>query len=102
MDSVKISRDRNEPDIITFYESRGCLVEKLTQGAGLPDLLVALPIGANGRRRFIVVEVKDEEAVPSARKLTEKQVLWHAKWADAPVFVVLNVDDAARTLGDIE
>lgn len=40
-----------------------------------------------------LIEVKDGEKPPSARKLTPDQIEWHKNWA-SPVYVVNSVDEA--------
>lgn len=84
-------RDDNERDIIHALIKVGCLVQPLTQGDGVPDLLVGVPSG-----RLIVIEVKDGSKAPSQRRLTEKELAWHHKWAAFPVFVVENVEQAVK------
>lgn len=84
-------RDDNEKAIVDALERVGCLVQKLTQGDGVPDLLVGVPSG-----KLIVIEVKDGSKVPSAKRLTEKELAWHQRWARYPVFVVEDVDGAVR------
>lgn len=84
-------RDDNEKAIVDALERVGCLVQKLTQGDGVPDLLVGVPSG-----KLIVIEVKDGDKVPSAKRLTEKELAWHQRWARYPVFVVENVEQAVK------
>ena len=86
--------DRNQTEIVTAYRGVGATVE-LThgQGKGFPDLVVGF------RGLTHLVEVKDGEKPPSARKLTPDQVEWHAAWRGSPVHVVKNVDEALAVLG---
>lgn len=84
-------RDDNEKLIVDALERVGCLVQKLTQGDGVPDLLVGVPSG-----KLIVIEVKDGDKVPSAKRLTEKEFAWHQRWARYPVFIVENVEQAVK------
>lgn len=86
--------DRNQPDIVKAYRGVGATVE-LTHavGKGFPDLVVGF------RGMTHLVEVKDGEKPPSARKLTPDQVEWHAAWKGSPVHVVKNVDEALAVLG---
>lgn len=87
----KAARDRNETEIVKGLRARGCLVQPLMQGNGVPDLLVCAPGGA-----VILLEVKDPAKVPSARKLTPEQVEWHSAWLahGAPLHVVETVEAA--------
>lgn len=84
-------RDDNEREIIKALEAVGCMVQQLSQGDGVPDLLVGVPSG-----RLIVLEVKDGAKPKSSRKLTEKELAWHARWNRWPVFVVETVEDAVK------
>jgi len=84
-------RDDNERDVIAALIKVGCTVQALTQGDGVPDLLVGVPSG-----RLIVIEVKDGSKAPSQRRLTEKELAWHHKWAAFPVFIVENVEQAVK------
>jgi Holliday junction resolvase len=84
-------RDDNEKAIVDALERVGCMVQKLTQGDGVPDLLVGVPSG-----KLIVIEVKDGDKVPSAKRLSEKELAWHQRWARYPVFVVEDVEQAVK------
>jgi Holliday junction resolvase len=56
--------DANQEQIVSALRARGAGVRVISQGDGIPDLLV-------GYRGFtILMEVKDGQKVPSARKLT--------------------------------
>jgi hypothetical protein len=67
--------DRNQPEIVAALRERGATVFPLhTVGAGMLDLLV----GYKGRN--LLMEVKDGELVPSAQKLTPKQVEFTQTW----------------------
>lgn len=67
--------DRNQNDVVQALEAIGATVTLLSQvGEGCPDLLVGFR-GANH-----LIEVKDGELAPSARKLTPPQKKWHAGW----------------------
>lgn len=80
--------DRNQPEIVQALRKIGCTVQTLAAiGRGVPDLLVA----RNGG--LWLIEVKDGEKPPSARKLTPDQIEWHKNWA-SPVYVVNSVDEA--------
>ena len=82
--------DANQPDIVKALRRVGCHVQPLhTVGQGCPDLLVCTPRG-----RLLLLEVKDGSKPPSERVLTPEQVIWHAAWRRAPVYVVLNTREA--------
>lgn len=60
-------------------------------GKGCPDLLV----GFGGRN--LLMEVKDGEKPPSARKLTPDEAQWHEAWRGR-VYVIESPHDALRVL----
>lgn len=80
--------DSNQEAITEALRKIGASVQHLhSQGAGCPDLLV----GWRGMNTLL--EIKDGSKPPSARKLTEDQVKWHAEWR-GQVTVVENVEQA--------
>lgn len=87
--------DANQPAIIEALEAHRCSVKSLAAvGDGCPDLLVWSP----WTRSHELLEVKDGAKPPSARKLTDDQVKFHAKWG-GPIHVVTSVDEALRAVG---
>lgn len=60
-------------------------------GKGCPDLLV----GFGGRN--LLMEVKDGEKPPSARKLTAGEAQWHEAWRGR-VHIIESPHDALRVL----
>jgi hypothetical protein len=79
--------DKNQPQIVKTFRDLGCTVLILSQLKTGLDVLV-------GKHKInVLVEIKDGEKVPSARKLTkdEKKFIdsWKG-WAE----VVESVDDA--------
>ena len=89
-------KDDNHPEIVQALRQIGCTVQDLAVvGDGCPDLLVGY------RGRNFVLEVKDGEKVPSARKLTPEQVVWHHDWrGDARV--VETVEQAIRAVTEVK
>lgn len=80
--------DDNQKKIVTALRQMGCDVLSLSAvGQGCPDLLV------HKRKRLVLLEVKDGDKKPSARKLTPDQTEFHERW---PVFVVNSVDEAIK------
>ena len=80
--------DANHRLIVGALLSCGCAVEDTSGiGRGFADLLVY----HRSTRRLLLVEVKDGDKPPSARKLTKAQELWHARF---PVHVVESVEQA--------
>lgn len=85
------AKDRNASVIIDALRKFGCSVSILS-GEGIPDLVVGL------RGRNYLLEVKDPEQPPSARKLKPAQVKWHRTWRGQAA-VVLTVEEALRACG---
>jgi hypothetical protein len=80
-------RDANEPAVIDALEAVGYLVQPISM-PGVADLLVL-------RHRVLsLVEVKDGSRKPSEQRLTPKQILWHARWREAPLYTVRSVEEA--------
>jgi hypothetical protein len=46
----------------------------------------------------LLIEIKDGQKVPSARKLTPDEAAWHQSWR-GQVAIVESVDDALRLVG---
>ena len=87
--------DANQPEIIRALRKAGALVEDTSKsGKGFPDLVVAF------RGTVYLIEVKDGAKIPSARKLTKDQVIWHEKWAGY-VSIAKNIDEALNVIGAI-
>jgi hypothetical protein len=85
--------DRNQPEIVKALRNAGVTVQPLhTIGKGCPDLLCAW------RNRNVLLEIKDGEKPPSARRLTTDQVQWHAGWG-SDVFVVETIEQALAAVG---
>lgn len=82
--------DANQSQIVDALRRMGCTVQPLHDvGQGCPDLLVGCA-GIN-----LLLEVKDGDKPPSARKLTMDQVIWHDEWR-GQVQVVKSVEHAVR------
>ncbi len=82
--------DDNQAEIVQALRQMGCTVQPLHDvGSGCPDLLVGLA------GRNILLEVKDGNKPPSARKLTMDQVIWHDEWR-GQVQIVKSVEHAIR------
>lgn len=84
--------DANQPAIVAALRKMGATVQPLhSVGQGCPDLLC----GYAGRN--LLIEVKDGDKPPSARKLTADQVVWHRDWRGS-VYVVESVGQAVALL----
>lgn len=67
--------DRNQPEVVEKLREIGASVQILSAvGKGCPDLLVGY------QERNWLLEIKDGELPPSARKLTPDQLGWHGEW----------------------
>lgn len=67
--------DANQGIIVDMFRRLGWSVQILSAvGEGMTDLLV----GKHGLN--LCVEVKDGDKIPSARKLTGPQEIWHSEW----------------------
>ena len=86
--------DANQTQVVLALQAAGATVQSLAAvGQGVPDLLV----GFQGKT--LLMEVKDGQKPPSARRLTEDQLTWHGAWRGGPLAVVDVVDAALRVLG---
>jgi hypothetical protein len=84
--------DANQAEIVAALRKIGASVQPLhAVGAGCPDLLVGW------RGITTLLEVKDGKKPPSARKLTEDQVRWHAEWR-GQVTVVETIEQAIEAV----
>ena len=84
--------DANQDTIVSAFRTMGASVRPLhAVGEGLLDLLVGYR-GVN-----LIVEVKDGDKPPSARKLTEPQKKFFREWR-GQACVVKNVEEAAALL----
>lgn len=85
--------DANQSEIVAALREVGCTVQLLHMvGKGCPDLLV----GRHGTN--VLIECKDGNKPPSARKLTPDQVDWHDSWR-GQVVVVCDVSEALKAVG---
>jgi hypothetical protein len=85
--------DSNQGEIVDALRKAGASVEpKLARlGEGVPDLLVGI------RGVTTVFEVKDGAKVPSKRKLTDDEKVWHDAWRGSK-YVVESVEQALKIL----
>lgn len=84
--------DENQNEIVKALRKAGAYVRIISQGDGIPDLLVAY------KGYTILMEVKDGDKVPSARKLTEAEQKFFDEWTGGMLVVVNSVDEAIATL----
>jgi len=84
--------DANQNKIVDALRGAGAYVRIISQGDGIPDLLV----GYKGYT--ILMEVKDGDKVPSARKLTDAEQKFFNEWDGGMLVVVNSVQEALETL----
>ena len=84
--------DANQNMIVDALRKAGAVVRIISQGDGIPDLLV----GYKGYT--ILMEVKDGAKVPSARKLTEAEQKFFNDWQGGLLMIVNSPEEALEIL----
>jgi hypothetical protein len=84
--------DANQNKIVDALRKAGAVVRIISQGDGIPDLLV----GYKGYT--ILMEVKDGAKVPSARKLTEAEQKFFNDWQGGLLMIVNSPEEALEIL----
>ena len=84
--------DANSEQIVSALRACGAYVRIVTQGDGLPDLLVGY------RGYTLLLEVKDGRKPPSQRKLTEAEEKFFKEWTGGLLAVVESVEEALDIL----
>ena len=85
--------DSNQAEVVEALRTVGATVQSLAAvGVGVPDLLVGF------RLKTYLLEIKDGKKPPSARRLTDEQLIWHGSWSGGPVAVVCDVESAIRAV----
>jgi hypothetical protein len=88
--------DDNQNDIVAALRKAGATVRVISQGEGIPDLLVGF------RGETILLEVKDGNKPPSARALTPAEKKFFDEWEGGLCMVVKSVEDALEMLEGIK
>jgi hypothetical protein len=88
--------DDNQNDIVAALRKAGATVRIISQGEGIPDLLVGF------RGETILLEVKDGKKPPSARTLTDAEQKFFNEWEGGLCMVVKSVEDALEMLEGIK
>jgi hypothetical protein len=86
--------DENQGLIVKALRACGATVRIITQGDGIPDLLVGY------RGHTILMEVKDGNKPPSARQLTTAEQIFFDQWTGGKLFIVNSVEEALEVLKD--
>lgn len=84
--------DANQDQIVSALRACGATVRVISQGGGIPDLLVGY------RGYTLLLEVKDGNKPPSARELTEPEQKFFEEWTGGLLAIVNNVDEALEIL----
>jgi len=86
--------DANQSKIVAALRKIGCSVLHLhTLGDGAPDILVGVKKG--GATHNLLLEIKDGDKAPSARKLTPDEETFHRDWR-GQVATVESVEEAIK------
>lgn len=88
--------DANQNDIVAALRKAGATVRIISQGEGIPDLLVGF------RGETMLFEVKDGGKPPSARQLTPAEKKFFDEWTGGICAIVESVEDALELLEGIE
>jgi len=87
--------DQNQAMIVEALRRAGATVTVLTQGRGLPDLLIG--VSHNGRAMNVLIEIKN----PTGRcDLTPAETRWIKQWA-GQVAICRTPEEALAVLEDI-
>lgn len=87
--------DSNQPKVVADLRKAGVVVFHTHEvGKGFPDIICAYP----GDKQNYLFEIKDPEKPPSARKLTEKESLFHGTWP-GQVNIIETAADALEIMG---
>jgi hypothetical protein len=85
-------KDDNQREIERALIALGASVtDTSTIGSGFVDLVVGF------RGQNFLLEIKDGSKVPSKRKLTPQEELWHLLWCGSS-HIVESVDDAIKVV----
>lgn len=90
--------DANHVRIVEALRRAGAYVRTISQGEGLPDLLVGYMNPVSQNRYCWLVEVKDGSKPPSARTLTELEQKFFNEWPGGNAKVITSEDEALRLI----
>ena len=93
-------QDDNHGAVVTALRAAGAVVHTISQGGGLPDLLCGYE-SPSGRKYTLLLEIKDGEKVPSARKLTTLEEKFFETWIGGPLFIVNSPEEAVAVLHEL-
>ena len=87
--------DRNANEIVDGLRKAGAYVRVITQGDGLPDLLVGY------RGHTLLIEIKDGQKPPSQQKLTAAEQKFFDEWLGGPLIKAASMDEAIAALRSV-
>jgi hypothetical protein len=86
-------KDTNHKEIVKVLKDCGITVWDAAHiGGGFPDLVIS------HKGKLMLLEIKDGSKPPSARKLTDDEAKFHAKF-HGHCHVIESVDDILRLIG---
>lgn len=88
--------DANQTSIVQALRDHGAFVRVVSQGDGIPDLLVAY------KGVTALLEVKDGDKSPSHRKLTPAEQKFFDEWTGGLLVIVNDVEEALDVLRKID
>jgi hypothetical protein len=88
--------DANQNSVVKALRDHGAFVRVVTQGDGIPDLLVAY------KGVTALLELKDGDKSPSHRKLTPAEQKFFNEWTGGILAVVTSVEEALDVLHKID
>jgi Holliday junction resolvase len=88
--------DSNQNSIVKALRDHGAFVRVVTQGDGIPDILCAY------KGQTALIEVKDGDKPPSARKLTTAEQKFFDEWTGGILVIVNSVEEALDVLHKID
>ena len=88
--------DANQTAIVQALHDHGAFVRVVSQGDGIPDLLVAY------KGVTALLEVKDGDKSPSHRKLTPAEQKFFDEWTGGLLVIVNDVEEALDVLRKID
>lgn len=87
--------DDNQREIVAALRGAGATVTSIAAvGRGCPDILIGIG-GVN-----LLAEIKDGSKLPSQRKLTYDEAIFHERWL-GQVAVIESVADALELIKDL-
>lgn len=90
--------DANQEQIVAALRAYGATVRVVTQGGGIPDLLVGYTNPESLTKYTLLLEVKDGNKPPSARKLTPAEEKFFFEWTGGLLAIVESAEEAVDIL----